>query len=463
MGKNNRGRRAAKVKRRTREHDKRRGSNTRRDTPGGFDSAAEPIFTTAELVERLLALAAAAPRHYDRDVADRAVERLCTLDPSVVHREAERQVRRMVGAAWNGGWQPMELARQVRRATDAVTARLALVAIAADHAGRSGSTLDTRWVAQLGELDLPPVAAGDAWLATWAHDERLTWPEPVRSVVALVQSLAAISVIQILIPPPGAGTGHDAIIDLTSKADDPMLNRVRALLAQAESTNYQAEAEAFTAKAQELMTRHAIDMAMVSTSTRRSEQPATIRLPLDEPYVDAKSLLLQIVAENSRCRAVFHQRFAMSSIVGFADDLNATETLFTSLLVQAQVAMHAAATSAPPGTRTRSRSFRAAFLMAYAERVAERLAEINTYVVADAEAERGQAILPVLAARSSLVDATVAEIFGQLTTTAVRGGHDPAGWASGHTAADRAQLNFGDLAQPDPPLADPEVTAAHTN
>jgi len=415
------------------------------------------------LVEGLLDLAAAAPRRHDLDVADRAVERLCTLDPSVVRREAERQVRRMVGAAWNGGWQPMELARQVRRATDAVAARLALVAIAADHAGRGESTLDPRWVAQLGELNLPPVAAGNAWLAPWAQNEQLTWPEEVRSIVALLQSLAAISVIHILIPPPGAATGHDSVIDLTAKTDDPMLNRVRALLAQAESTNYRAEAEAFTAKAQELMTRHAIDMAMISTSTRRSARPATIRIPIDDPYVDAKSLLLQIVAENSRCRAVFHQRFAMSSVVGFADDLNATETLFTSLLVQAQVAMHAAATSAPPGTRTRSRSFRAAFLMAYAERVAERLDEINTYVVADAEAESGQAILPVLAARSSLVDATVADNFGQLTSTAVRGGHDPAGWTSGHMAADRAQLNFGDLAQTDPIFSNPELTAAHTN
>ncbi|MGO9874343.1 MAG: DUF2786 domain-containing protein [Acidimicrobiia bacterium] len=463
MGKNNRARRAAKAKRRTKGYDKRRGSSSRGDPFGGFASSGEPILTTAELVEGLLDLAAAAPRYRDVGVADRAVERLCMLDASVVTREAERQVRRMVAAAWNGGWQPLELARQVRRATDAVTARLALVAIAADHAVRAESTLDSRWVEQLGELDLPAVAAGTALLAAWARDEQLTWPEQVRSVVALLQSLAAISVIQILIPPPGAGSDHEAIIDLTSKADDPMLNRVRALLAQAESTNYQAEAEAFTAKAQELMTRHAIDMAMVSTSTRRSERPATIRIPIDEPYVDAKSLLLQIVAENSRCRAAFHQRFAMSSVVGFADDLNATETLFTSLLVQAQVAMHAAATSAPPGTRTRSRSFRAAFLLAYAERVAERLAEINSYVVADAEAESGQAILPVLAARSSLVDATVAEIFGQLTTSAVRGGHDPAGWASGHMAADRAQLSFGGLAQADLTFSDPALSVAPTN
>lgn len=460
MGKNNRARRAAKTKRRTREHEQRRAQNGRDGRPTEPSPSAEPIFSTAELVEGLLGLATDAPRLHDTELAHGAIARLCTLDPSAVNREAERQILRSVGAAWNGGWQPMEVARQVRRTADAVTARLALVAIAADHARHRASTLDTRWVAQLIALDLPPDPAGNAWLAEWARHVQLTRREQIRSVIALLQSLAAISPIPILIPPPGARAGDDTIIDLASKANDPMLDRVRALLAQAESTKYEAEAETFTAKAQELMTRHAIDMAMVSASAQRSERPGTIRIPIDEPYIDAKSLLLQFVAESSRCQAVFHQRFAMSSVVGFADDLDATETLFTSLLVQAQVAMQAAATSAAPGTRTRSRSFRSAFLMAYAQRVAERLAEINRYVVADAEAETGRSILPVLAARSSLVDATVGEMFGRLGTNAVRGGLDAAGWASGHMAADRAQLNFGDLAQPIPAVSDPGATLA---
>lgn len=465
MGKNNRVRRAAKAKRRTSRHDQRHGRNSRDERPTEPSPFAEPSFSTADLVEDLLGLATHAPRLRDTALVDGVVGRLCTLDPSAVNREAERQILRSVGAAWNGGWQPMEVARQVRRTTDAATAGLALIAIAADHARHRASNLDARWAAQLIALDLPPDPAGNAWLADWARHDQLTRREQIRSVIALLQSLAAISPIPILIPPPGAGAraGRDTIIDLVSRANDPMLDRVRALLAQAESTKYEAEAEAFTAKAQELMTRHAIDMAMVSASAQRSEQPGTIRIPIDEPYVDAKSLLLQYVAESSRCRAVFHQRFAMSSVVGFADDLDATETLFTSLLVQAQIAMQATASSAAPGTRTRSRFFRSAFLMAYAQRVAERLDEINTYVVAGAEAETGRSILPVLAARSSLVDATVGEMFGRLGTSAVRGGLDAAGWASGRMAADRAQLNFGDLAQPIPAISDPGAIPAHNH
>lgn len=454
MGKNNRSRRAAKAKRRANERARGDTRSARQSRTDESAHSTDPL-STAEFITGLLGLAVGAIQDHESEIVDAAVEHLCALAPTAVFRESERHVLLDVGAAWSGGWQPSELARQVRRVANAAAVRLSLFAIAADHARRPTSSLDARWIAQLDDLDLPPLAAGDHWIASWAGEVELTWPEQVHAVVALLGGLAPISPIAILIPPPGAGPTHDAMIDLTSRGNDPMLNRVRALLAQAESTNFEAEAETFTAKAQELMTRHAIDLAMVSASAQRAERPDTIRIPIDDHYVEAKSLLLQFVAESSRCRAVFHPRFAMSSVVGFASDLAATEMLFTSLLVQAQVAMQAAATSAPPGARTRSRSFRAAFLTAYAHRVAERLAEINAYVVADKEAETGGSILPVLAARSSVVDSEVAEMFGRLRSTAVRRGHDPAGWASGRMAADRARLNGGDLSQSIPASADP--------
>ena len=363
--------------------------------------------------------------------------------PDAALAGAEREIRLRVSRAWDAGWQPTELARHVRRTADATAARLALAAIAADHVDRDASTLDPRWRARLAELELPVGTPATGWIEQWARIEQLPAPSAARAAFSLVESLGAIAPLPILIPPPGADGRAESIIDLTAPSDDPILKRVRALLAQAESTNFEAEAETFTAKAQELMTRHAIDMAMVAANSRSSERPSTIRIPIDEPYVDGKSLLLQFVAESSRCRAVFHPRFAMSSVVGFAGDVAAAETLFTSLLIQAQVAMQAAAASAPAGTRTRSRSFRSAFLLAYAHRIAERLAEINARVVADAEVETGRSILPVLAARSSVVDESVGEMFGRLTSSARRRDIDLEGWASGRSAADRARLNTG--------------------
>jgi hypothetical protein len=398
----------------------------------------------SEFVEQVLDFVTTTPRRDDAHVARLFVERLLPLDPYVVNRESQRHILRGIGAAWSRGWQPKELVRQVRRATDSSTAELSLTAIAVDHASRRATTLDGQWLSQLAQLELPTIAPNNAWFAAWASAAERTRHEQLRAVVALLQSLVRLAPIPTLIPPPGAPSRPDAI-NLTTKTHDPMLDRVRALLAQAESTQFEAEAETFTAKAHALMTRHAIDMAMVSAGSQRSERPDTIRIAIDEPYVDAKSFLLHVVAESSRCKAVLHERYAMVSLVGFAADLDATETLYTSLLIQAQTAMHSAASTAPPGTRTRSRGFRSAFLTAYAQRVAERLDEINNSVVADVASRTGQAILPVLAARSAKVDSTVNDAFGQLRTADVRRRFDTAGWESGRRAADRARLNAGDL------------------
>lgn len=76
----------------------------------------------------------------------------------------------------------------------------------------------------------------------------------------------------------------------------------------------------------------------------------------------------------------------------------------------------------------------------------ERLAEINAAIVADVEADIGHSLLPVLAARSAVVDAAVDEMFGKLSTMSSRRTVDAAGWVSGRMAADRARLNSGDLA-----------------
>ena len=268
----------------------------------------------------------------------------------------------------------------------------------------------------------------------------------------LLFTLDAAAPMPVLIPPPGAPRGDVPTVNLTTKTNDPMLNRVRALLAQAESTNFEAEAATFTAKAQELMTRHAIDMAMVVDGSQPAERPGAIRIPIDEPYVRAKWILLSVVAENSRCRSVFSKRIALATVIGYDADVQATETLYTSLLVQAQVALRAATAAAPPGSPERTRTFRSSFLLAYAYRVGERLEAINAHVAAEAEAETGRSVLPVLAARSSIVDARVSELFPRLGTMRSRATVDPEGWASGRMAADRAKLNAGDIARPTPAL-----------
>jgi hypothetical protein len=362
----------------------------------------------------------------------------------------ERRAHDALDRLWATGWQPAEVMRVVPRhtKTPAVPALLRRL-VAVDHAGRPAHTLHPRWHQQIRALDLPDVGSERGWLATHLPDD------PSAAIVAardLVDALVDLGPLPRLVPPPGGGPddvdvalGGTAATWGSGAARDPVLERVRALLAKAESTEYPAEAEAFTAKAHELMTRHAIDAAVVDGHTVAAGWVAAVRIPIDDPYLDTKSLLLHVVSKNTRCRSVHHTGYAMATVVGASADLGAVEVLFTSLLLQAQQALLAEGASVPAGSRQRSRAYRSSFLTAYAYRLDERLASVSADVTADVAASSGVDVLPVLADRRQVIDDAIDELFGELTSSRRRIPTDPAGWASGRRAADRARLRGPDL------------------
>jgi hypothetical protein len=407
----------------------------------------------AERVRTYLLTAAAQSRGEPLEVDLDLLALLCACPREVVDRTAERLILAEVAGLWSRGWQPAELVRQGRLgARSSPAARLVALAVAFDHAGRRSVTLHHRWAAQVDSLGLPQVRGGTGLVAQWTREERLDRTDVVAAFADVLGNLVYLPRLDTLLPPPGAGDGPppatwyvDPHADAGRDAD-PLLGRIRNLLAKAESTTFEAEALAFTAKAQELMTRHAIDAALVQGGAPDGhEQPVAVRLPLEAPYVEAKAQLLHTVAQATRCRVVLHDSLGMCTVVGFASDLASVELLFTSLLVQAQTALDDAARTAQAGTRTRTKAFRSAFLVAYTSRIAERLHEINAAVYAEVEADRGGAFLPVLQARSDAVDSFIAERFGALVSRRSRRTFDAAGWASGRAAADHAQLSAAHL------------------
>ncbi|MGC1512510.1 MAG: DUF2786 domain-containing protein [Acidimicrobiales bacterium] len=456
MGKNSKARRAARAKSRAQRGNgpSSWGTNenpgSRRPPWTGDDDGSR--FTETEDARGLLWLTAQA-RHRRDGFAPNGLSRLARMAPDVVDRAAEAVLLDEVSSVWIRGWQPSELHRRARLGSPtAAVARLVHLAMATDHVGRRSVTLDQRWISQIEGLDLPAVNGREGWVGRWLHLEGLDRTTAVAGMVDALAGLMQLPTLDPLLPLPGSAGSRPRAAPSSRPVGDagaetnPILDRIRALLAMAESTTFEAEATAFTAKAQALMTRHAIDAALLQGRTgQNNEHPVTIRVPIDAPYADAKSFLLQTVARAGRCRSVFDPDLSWSSVVGFAGDLAGVELLFTSLLLQAQTALTDAAKRAPAGTRTRSRQYRSAFLVAYAGRIGDRLSEINEAVFAEVEAEHGSAFLPVLHSRSAEVDDVVAERFGELTNSRVRGGYDPAGWAEGRSAADRARLNFGEL------------------
>ena len=223
-----------------------------------------------------------------------------------------------------------------------------------------------------------------------------------------------------------------------------MAERIAALIDKAESSSYPEEAEAFMAKAQELMARHAIDEAMLDAARGSTEEITQVDLLIVAPYASAKSLLLGSVAQANRCRVVSASRPGgrqFCTMVGFETDIRHARSLYLSLSHQAVRFMLDAPT--PPGDT--ARRFRHSFLLAYAMRIGERLAEANQTARNDAQQEQltrpvGRSVSLVMASREAKVDRALKEAFPRLRTRRVSSSSG-AGHASGRAAADRSTLD----------------------
>jgi hypothetical protein len=206
------------------------------------------------------------------------------------------------------------------------------------------------------------------------------------------------------------------------------------LLAKAESTDFDDEAEALSAKAQELMSRYALDRALIDHQHGVRQQATLRRIWLDNPYVTAKAMLVDAVANANRCRTVLAGEWGYATVVGDQVDLQLVELLATSLLLQASRAMLSTGSQLSRSGVSRTRSYRQSFLVAYADRIGERLRSTNE---ASQSASDAGKLLPVLSARSRVVDDLLEQRFPNLVSKQVSVSNS-AGWGAGRAAADLA-------------------------
>lgn len=341
------------------------------------------------------------------------------------------------------GWQPRELVRASRRRRSGRHTELLVTAMGADGVWReaAGASPPPAWREQLDELEVTSWwGSGLDWLGPWTRRAHLGWLEGLMMALEGLGLLMALPDLAVLLPPPSRWAGWRPTA-ANHDADDPILAKVRALLAKAESTSFDAEAEGLTAKAQQLMARHAIDEAIArNVGGARAERPTARRFAVDDPYASAKSRLLTAVAATNGGRSVWYEDFALMAVVAFEADLDAIDTLFTSLLVQGTRAMLAKGKVVDGRGRSRTRSFRQSFLLAFADRIHERLGHATAAARHEAEEELARSVLPVLASRDGEVNDAVEAMFPN--TRRMRGSRitSEEGWAAGRTAAELASL-----------------------
>jgi hypothetical protein len=345
------------------------------------------------------------------------VATLVTYPPAQVATAAGQALERGVTDAWQRGWLPYDLVQTVSRSLTDVEVSLVVSAVAAENQTYAPATIHPRWQHQLTETGVSVWwDPSRPWLTQWADRDSHTQVETLAHTIVLLAHLLRLTRLPLILPLPGTARAS-AVSNMG--VDHKVLARVRALLAKAESTPYPHEAESLTAKAQELMNRHAFSRALLDVTPQSATSQ---RLWLDNPYLSAKYQLVNVIADANRSRAVFYRDLGLVAMVGEELDLDIIELLTTSLLVQATRAMAA--------QKSRTRSFRHAFLMAYAERIGERL---RSGPPAD------DRLLPVLARRKAAVEELFGSMFAGARTKSVSVSN-AAGWGAGRAAADHANL-----------------------
>lgn len=357
---------------------------------------------------------------------------LTQLDEQLPLADIVAWLRRM----WSTGWHPMDIARLVGTGSaKRVTLRVVVDAIALDR------------------LDWHP-SAGRLWwdqaddlgaTTTWWNGDQPYWPQIAERLrVSDWEVASAAAMIEMLTEmPERTQPAFEATPDKPGWAGNPgdadsgVLARVRALLAKAESTEFDHEAESFSAKAQELIARHSIDIALLADEV---DVPGGRRIYIDPPYAKAKYTLLANVADANTCRCVWNDGLTTATLIGHRGDVHMSELLFSSLLLQGTAAVVAAGTQSDGWGGNSTRSWRNAFWHGFAHRIGRRLVEAGRDARTQHDIETGTDSLPVLVARRDAVDQAVDELFpnlGSLRTSLSNG----EGLRAGEQFANRADLS----------------------
>jgi hypothetical protein len=419
VGRNSKARRDARRAKRTRPGQGSTGSRSGSPFGDGDGFTVDPVaFADLRVVTEVRRLGL---RGSEEEAFRRAGSLQRERVPSWAIAEAVTDLLdRLTGAALRGGWSPLELANAVGRVVG--EGYETVLAWLVGRACQLGALDSVTWKLEVAALGRP----------------RALRVESVEDLALALRLAALFSMLPASDIPAGrqAATASDPADSRTSG----QLAKVRALLAKAEATTFADEAEALSAKAQELISKHSLEQLLQHEADRATDaRPSTTyrRLWLDAPYVDAKANLVNEIAAANRCRAVYAQRLGYCTVIGSSFDLDAIDLMLTSLLAQAQRAMlrHGSRNS---GGRSSTRSFRQSFLVSFAIHIGQRLRQVADESVA---ATGGSSLLPALRNHESEVDELTGIMFPTLVEKATSV-TNAEGWAGGRLAAELADLDL---------------------
>jgi hypothetical protein len=234
---------------------------------------------------------------------------------------------------------------------------------------------------------------------------------------------------------------------VSSQAADPLLARVRKLLAKAEDAGVTAaEAQALTAKAAELMAKYGIDRALLAAERPETDRPADRVIDVGNPWARVQAHLLCGLASALRCQCVILPRpgpGARIHLFGFSSDLERTDVLYTSLLVQMWQGL---ATAQVPAWSRSPRAWRRSWLLGFAAAVVARVRAAEQEATSRAtapEARSGSQTALVLADRALVIRRNIEQAYPVTRKSQVT--YSGSGYSAGYTQGQRADIGTARL------------------
>lgn len=230
---------------------------------------------------------------------------------------------------------------------------------------------------------------------------------------------------------------------------ETMIEKVEKLLRKAERAGTPEEADAFFSKAQELMTKWSIDETILNLSgeaTRSDDLTEEVVIMKRSGYFDPMVRLIAGIGLANDVKVLVRKPSswgvnAGAVLIGWKTDIEKTKMLYASLLLQLSRERRRDLTDEirayPESMRNR---WKHSYSFAYADRIAERLAEVVAATKEEAvRADSTGSLLPALLDRKDAVDRYYAEKPKGKANNRSRL-MDRDGLNSGRSAANRADL-----------------------
>lgn len=218
------------------------------------------------------------------------------------------------------------------------------------------------------------------------------------------------------------------------------IDKIKALLAKAESTQYEDEANACYAKALDLMVKHGIDEAMLRANEGRADNVIVKTWAIKAPYSSAKrTLLAQIAIQGFGCQVISdgNSRAAERTlyVVGFESDLESVGVLYVAL--QSQMMRSLGLAIRGKGSMN-GKTFTNSFMVGYASRIGKLLTEQRKATVHDMTSEPGMGLAVI--DRSAKIESHVADLWPNLRKAQATSTVRAEAYRAGQNAADNADI-----------------------